>query len=59
MSDMTKADEQMTRIRLDATIRQLWAALRDLSDYRDGKALTEEDLVLWGRCPIIQRFSVC
>lgn len=51
-------EEQLVRIRLDALIRQTWCALRDLSDYRNGKALTQEDLNLWGRItphPAIQR----
>jgi len=51
-------EEQLVRIRLDALIRQTWCALRDLSDYRDGGALTKEDMDLWGQItphPAIQR----
>lgn len=51
-------EEQLVRIRLDALIRQTWCALRDLSDYRNSEALTQEDLDLWGRItqhPAIQR----
>ena len=51
-------EEQLVRIRLDALIRQVWCAMRDLSDYRNGEALTQEDLDLWGRItrhPAIQR----
>ena len=51
-------EEQLVRIRLDRLIRQTWCALRDLSDYRNGEALTQEDLDLWGRItphPAIQR----
>ena len=42
-------EEQLVRIRLDALIRQVWCAMRDLSDYRNGEALTKEDLDLWAR----------
>jgi hypothetical protein len=52
------SEEQLVRIRLDALIRQTWCALRDLSDYRNGEALTQEDLDLWGRItphPAVQR----
>jgi hypothetical protein len=42
-------EEQLVRIRLDALIRQVWCALHDLSDYRNGDALTPKDLDLWER----------
>ena len=51
-------NEQMIRIRLNALIRQVWGAMRDLSDCRDGNALTDEDMELWGcvtKHPAVQR----
>ncbi len=44
--DSNYVNEHLTRIKVNTIVRQIWGALRELSDYRDGDAMTEEDLDL-------------